>query len=139
MTIQPFRSCAPDEAPFAVLADAARTAGRLGVVVSTVPPGLVVEPHCHHREDESFVLLSGTCTVTVGDEELVATPGSLVFAPRGIPHALRVGDDGPARMLTIVTPGGLESFFATLAGRPDLDPQALLSLAADYGVDLRPR
>lgn len=134
---RPFRSSAPDETTFAALADAERTAGAVAVVVSTVTSADLTPPHSHEREDETFVVLEGRCVFTIGGETYDAGAGDLVFAPRGLPHSFRVVGER-ARLLTVLTPGGLESFFAVLAARPDLDGQALLGLAADYGVAIHP-
>jgi len=67
-----------------------------------------------------------------------------VFLPRGVPHTFRVEGDTPARMLTLLTPGGGEAFFVeggrpaerpTLApeGRPDL--ARLRSVANKFGSE----
>jgi quercetin dioxygenase-like cupin family protein len=131
----PFRSSAPTATTFAALADAERTAGALAVVVSTVTPAHPTPRHSHEREDETFVVLEGRCVFRIGDQTYDAGTGDLVFAPRGLPHSFRVVGD-QARLLTVLTPGGLENFFAVLAARPDLDAQALMGLAADYGVTI---
>jgi hypothetical protein len=60
--------------------------------------------------------------------------------PRGQPHALRrIGDD-PVRMLTVVSPAGLERFFEAVVreGEETLlaDPERLLALAAEHGTQI---
>ena len=67
-------------------------------------------PHIHHREDETFYVVEGEVTVSVGDRTITATPGTMVFLPRGIPHTFAIESD-QARMLVIVTPAGLEGWF----------------------------
>ena len=42
--------------------------------------------HVHHREDETFLILEGEATVTVGDLEVEAWAGDLEIGPRGLPH-----------------------------------------------------
>ncbi len=81
----------------------------------------------------------------VGDDTFSAAPGSFVFCPRDVPHLLTLHSE-QARTLTLVTPGGLESFFVELGepapGRslpaeqaaPDLERVA--TLAAHYGAEL---
>lgn len=67
--------------------------------------------HTHSREDETLYVLTGYMEVECGDDRFEAAAGSLAFLPRNVPHAFRsVG--GPARVLLIVTPGGLDEFFA---------------------------
>jgi len=52
-----------------------------------------------------------------GDQSVHAGPGSFVFLPRDVPHTFVVEGDVPARMLTLLTPGGGEGVFIE-AGRP---------------------
>jgi uncharacterized RmlC-like cupin family protein len=47
-----------------------------------------------------------------GERLIVAASGSFVFAPRGIPHTLKNVGTTSARCLVIISPGGLEGFFA---------------------------
>ncbi|HEY3058610.1 MAG TPA: cupin domain-containing protein, partial [Chloroflexota bacterium] len=44
---------------------------------------------------------------------------SFVYLPRDLPHTFRV-DEGPARVLELVQPGGHERFYVE-GGRPALD------------------
>jgi quercetin dioxygenase-like cupin family protein len=121
---------------FQILADAERTGGAFGLVVARLTPDDAPPPHVHHGEDETFYVLDGALHFTVGAEELEATPGSLVHAPRGIPHRFSLITPS-ARILTLVTPGGLERFFATLADATDPDDMSLmLGLAAEYRFEL---
>jgi len=98
-------------------ATAAMTNGAFGLVESLIVPGFSPPLHIHRREDESFYVLEGTLTMRCGDRTFLATPGSFVFLPRDVPHTFVVEGDRPARMLTLMTPGGGEAFFAA-AGRP---------------------
>ena len=102
---RPFRSSAPNGTTFAALADAERTAGALSVVVSTVTSADLTPPHTHEREDETFVVLEGRCIFTVDGRSHDAGAGDLVFAPRGLPHSVRVVGR-QARLLTVLTPVG---------------------------------
>ena len=51
----------------------------------------------------------------IGDRELRAGPGTLVFKPRGIPHAFWNPGDAPARMLELISPAGFERYFEEAA------------------------
>ena len=58
-----------------------------------------------------------------------------VFLPRNLPHAFRsVG--GPVTALLIVTPGGLDSYFAELhaAMRSNADPAEVKRIQDAYGI-----
>jgi mannose-6-phosphate isomerase-like protein (cupin superfamily) len=98
-------------------ATAAMTGGAFGLLESLIAPGFSPPLHVHHREDESFYVLEGELTMRCGDRVFKATAGAFVFLPRGVPHSFVVEGDTPARMLTLLTPGGGEAFF-TAAGRP---------------------
>jgi mannose-6-phosphate isomerase-like protein (cupin superfamily) len=73
-----------------------------------LPPG---SGHIHTREDESWYVIEGELLFDVGDQQLTAKPGSLVYAPRNVPHGYRV-TKVPARWLIIFTPAGIEPLFA---------------------------
>src|SRR5262245_13996786 len=80
-----------------------------------VEPGTGPLPHRHSREDESFYILDGQLEFRMGERGerlIVAASGSFVFAPRGIPHTLKNEGTTPARVLVIISPAGLERFFA---------------------------
>jgi len=42
--------------------------------------------HHHVHRSELYYVTAGTATVTVGDEEFRARPGSAFYIPRGTPH-----------------------------------------------------
>jgi quercetin dioxygenase-like cupin family protein len=46
--------------------------------------------HIHHRKDETFYVVEGEVAFSVGDRTINATPGTLVFLPRGIPHTFAI-------------------------------------------------
>lgn len=100
-----------------VKATAQTTNGAFGLLESIVPPGASPPMHIHHREDEAFWVLEGTLTIVCGGRSYHAPAGSFAFLPRGVPHTFRVVSDTPARMLTLLTPGGGEEFFVE-GGRP---------------------
>ena len=93
------------------------TNGAYGLLESLVRAGASPPLHIHHREDEAFWVLEGSLTIRCGDETFQVGAGSYVFLPRGVPHTFRVDGDTPARMLTLLTPGGGEAFFVE-GGRP---------------------
>ena len=102
-------------------ATAETTGGAFGLVESWIAPGSSPPLHVHRREDESFFVIEGTLRFRVGDDETVVGPGGFVFAPRNIPHTFLVESETPARVLTLLTPGGGERFFVE-GGRPAEGP-----------------
>jgi len=80
----------------------------LGDVVGSVETGLShmtipaeaegYPPHCHAAEEELFVVLEGSGTVTLGEESAEVRRGSVVSRPAGtrVPHSFRAGEEGLA-------------------------------------------
>ena len=122
----------PDRGP-EVKASGRSTGGSLTLIEVAIDGG--PPRHTHTREAESFYLLSGTLEVECGDDRFQAGPGSFVFLPRNLPHVFRsVG--GPARALLIVTPGGLDSYFAELSSAlaADAGPDRVRAIQQTYGI-----
>ena len=111
--------------------------------------GNVPPRHIHHREDETFYVVDGEMTFSVGDATIKATPGTLVFAPRDVPHSLTI-DSEQARILVILSPADAEGFFKecsvpapsmTLlppAEVPYSEIQTMMALAPEYGFEFVP-
>ena len=128
-----------------VKATAASTGGAFGLLESVIAPGFSPPLHVHHREDEAFYVLEGELTMRCGERTFRALPGSFVFLPRDVPHTFLVEGDRPARMLTLLTPGGGEGVFidggrpAESEGLPPVTPPdipALKRVSAIYGADI---
>lgn len=96
--------------------------------------------HRHGREEEAFYVLSGRLAVWVDGAETVAEPGAFVLVPRGVAHAARRLSDEPVRMLTVISPAGLQRFFEAVVreGEEQLlaEPHRLIALAAEFGSEI---
>src|SRR5437868_14581275 len=79
-------------------ATADQTDGRFTAIEILAPDGFGSPLHIHRNEDEFFVVLDGEVRVQHGDKVIEAVTGSLVYGPRGVPHAFRV-DSAEARLL----------------------------------------
>ena len=80
-------------------------------------------------------MFTGVVDVECGESRFEARPGAFVFLPCNMSHAFRsVG--GPVTGLLIVTPGGLESYFAELhaALRSNADPAEVKRIQDAYGI-----
>lgn len=114
-----------------------QTGGAFALLEQTVPPGHGPRRHVHSREEESFYILEGQFDFEVGGREFLAGPGTFVLGPRNIPHRFWNAGDSTGRFLLIISPAGLEPFFAefsqVLAESPhDLERQA--EVAGRYGL-----
>ncbi|WP_157943885.1 cupin domain-containing protein [Blastococcus atacamensis] len=96
--------------------------------------------HTHTTADEAFYVLSGRAGVWLDGAESEASAGTFLLVPRGRPHALRRLTAEPVRMLTLVSPAGMEQFFQAVvdAGEEELlaDPERLTILAAAHGTEI---
>ena len=68
------------------------------------PPRLIAPYHVHYTDDEAWYVLEGTLAFQLGDQQVQASAGSAVFAPRGVPHTYWNPSPTPARYLLIMTP-----------------------------------
>jgi hypothetical protein len=91
--------------------------------------------HVHHAHDEGFLVLDGELTVFLPGREVVLRSGEFALAPRGLPHAYRVGDT-PARMLVLSSPAGFEAFVRDVAALDDLSPEAVGATAAGHDIEI---
>ena len=60
------------------------------------PPGHEGPEHDHagNGEEEVYVVVSGSGTLRIGDEEIAVEPGSYVFCSPDTRRQLKAGDDG---------------------------------------------
>lgn len=103
------------------------------------PAGWGPPRHVHSREDEIFYILQGSYELHVGDERRTVSAGASAVLPRGIPHGFRNVASAPSRLLSVITPGGLEEYFLAVARcSPPPAPAQLIELARPFGLTLLP-
>ena len=93
------------------LAETEDTNGAFLLVQGTLVPGTEPPPHVHSREYELFYVLDGEFDVYVGEEVFT---GQCVFLPKLKPHAVIIRSPR-IRLLTLVTPAGLEKVFRDMS------------------------
>ncbi len=119
-----------------ILVDGDETNGRFGLLdMIEVPAGDMPPLHVHHAQDEGFYLLEGELTLYLPGEEIVCRPGDYVLAPRGVPHAYRVGER-PARWLVMSSPAGFERFVGAVSALGEVDPTVLTKVAAEHEIEI---
>jgi quercetin dioxygenase-like cupin family protein len=90
--------------------------------------------HTHENTEESFYILDGSFTFTVGNDDFQAGPGSFILVPRSTKHVMRA-EPGGGRFLTLWTPGGLEAMFVELSRMPAdslRDPDVRRAISARF-------
>lgn len=107
----------------------AQSGGAMSVTDSVSPADSGPPRHIHHREDEAFVILTGSCEFWLAGETLRKGPGETVFIPRGTEHTFRASAEGPSRHLVILTPSGFEGFFAEMAKGGYRIPEDMAAIA----------
>jgi quercetin dioxygenase-like cupin family protein len=120
----------------------------LAVLENRAPFGDSPPLHVHLTEDEIFHILEGEFRFQLGQEERRCQAGTILLAPKGIPHTYRVESPAGGRWLTITAHTDFECFVRTM-GRPaeklELppaaapSPEAITALAAtarSFGIEL---
>jgi quercetin dioxygenase-like cupin family protein len=134
---------------YTILTSGEDTGGAFALIHAVVPPGGGPPPHVHRREDEAFYVLEGELTFQADRRSFPAVAGSWITLPKGSLHTFRNGGSTSARMLIVVTPSGLEKFFAEVGEEvkdrslppPPVTPAAiekLLAVAPRYGIEIPP-
>ena len=128
------------------LATAEDTQGQFTLIELVARKGNVPPPHIHHREAESFYILEGEVTVSVGDHTVKATPGTLVVVPRHTVHSFVIESE-QVRVLILLTPAGMEGWFKEFsvpaeamtlppaAEVPYSEIQRMLDVSPQYGLE----
>jgi mannose-6-phosphate isomerase-like protein (cupin superfamily) len=106
----------------------------------TVPPETDgPPPHLHTREDESFICLAGKMDVTLGGEQFTIGHGDFLFLPRDVVHAFRNPYAEETRVVSVVSPAGLERYYQALADMPPgpKDISLIKTIMADFGIEMQ--
>ena len=90
------------------------TGGAFALMDFHVPVNHGPPPHVHSREDETFYVLAGEFEFTVAGQTQRLVTGQSLVALRDIPHTFRNVGTSMGRMIAVVTPAGLEKFFAEI-------------------------
>lgn len=120
--------------------DGASTREAYSMFEYTVPAGVNgPPPHVHTREDESFICLAGRLEVTLGEDTYELAHGDYLYLPRDIVHAFRNPFDDEARIISVVSPAGLEAYYEALAQLPPgpKDMNVMKGIMSDFGIALR--
>jgi quercetin dioxygenase-like cupin family protein len=73
---------------------------RMIVALMRMPAGTGAVAHSHPNEQWIYVL-EGTLQAKIGDREVSAVPGSVVYVPSNIVHSARASDAGDVVFFTV--------------------------------------
>ena len=108
-----------------VLLTSKDTGGTVSLAEFSGKEGLWTVPHVHRLGSESFYVVSGRFTFTVGGESIEAGPGDFVLVPPDTEHTMG-GASGGGTVLVAWSPAGLEKMFVELSA---LSPEAIVDPA----------
>jgi len=81
----------------------------LGMGMVILPPGECGNPHTHPDAQETWFVISGKGSLSVGEEKVELTPDSVAVAPMGVEHQIFSSAEEPLKALFIFTPAGPEA------------------------------
>ncbi len=116
------------------------SSGAYSLFEYVVPPGLGGPPtHIHSREDELFIVTAGTVRVELDGQEHLVSAGSSLLMPRGVPHHFHNPFEEETRIVAVVSPGGLESYYRALSQLPPgpRDMEKIGAIMAEFGLQLQ--
>jgi len=107
-----------------IKADPRTGSDRLAAGTQQLYVGSGIRLHQHEGEDELLWIQEGSATAIVGDTRTTVAKGAFVYVPRGVWHGLENPKD-EVRLVWIVSPPGLESFFREVGTPPGTEPRKL--------------
>jgi mannose-6-phosphate isomerase-like protein (cupin superfamily) len=117
--------------------DGPQTGGQFSIVHHPLAPRALAAPlHYHHREDEYSYVLRGSLGALLGDDVVVAGPGTWVFKPRHQWHTFWNAGEEPCEIIEVIAPPGFENFFREVAAAWG-DMAAFAAINQKYALDMR--
>lgn len=116
------------------------TGGAYAIMEDNTPAQQGPPLHRHLREDESFYVIEGQYVFEVDGKQIHAGPGSTVYAPKGTAHRFQNTGLTPGKLLVMVQPAGLDSFFvnidAVTKGVREPDLEVVIPIFEKHGLEL---
>jgi mannose-6-phosphate isomerase-like protein (cupin superfamily) len=85
--------------------------------IQVLEPGAHIRRHAHERQHEVLFCYQGTGIAEVGAQRHAVAPETTILIGRGVQHKVTKTGSGQMRLLWIISPAGLEDWFAAI-GRP---------------------
>jgi quercetin dioxygenase-like cupin family protein len=122
---------------YEVLLTPSENGGKFGALGAGGSPGDGPPRHRHPKSDEVFIVLGGRLRFWCSGEYSERTAGEIFYIPAGVEHTFVVIEH--ARWIFILSPGGLESFFPTVAAqglRIPRDLAEIKAIAAQFDMEI---
>ncbi len=100
------------------------------------PRALAAPLHYHRKEDELSYVVTGRLGVLLGEEVVVAHPGTWVFKPRHQWHTFWNDGDEPCEIVEIISPAGFENYFREVAASWG-NVERLAEINQKYSLEMR--
>jgi quercetin 2,3-dioxygenase len=113
---------------YQTLLTAGETGGKFSLLASDGGPGGGPPRHRHPKSDEVFIIVEGRLRFWCAGEYAERTVGEAFHIPAGVEHTFVVIER--ARWIFFLSPGGMESFFQTVAARGLEIPRDLAEIKA---------
>jgi len=98
-----------------------QTGGAYTLMEDNLKASFALGLHKHDTHAETFYFLEGVVDFYMDGEWIKATKGTTIHVPPGVPHACKVANGEPAKMLMIYQPSGFDGFLAEMAQMTDAD------------------
>jgi len=99
------------------------TDGMYALLDYSMPPKFAgPPPHWHKVTNEGFYVLEGKIIFMMDSQVFLGEPGAFVQVPTRTIHKFSNDQDQPARMLSVITPGGFEEYFKELVTLAQSEP-----------------
>ncbi len=82
-------------------------------LLMTHPPHIGPGLHIHPTGPETFLVVDGTYTFTLGEKIIETIKGDFVFIPQNIPHKYNAGENGGELLVT--TPEDVVNYFKIIS------------------------
>ena len=114
--------------------------GGWAFAIESNAPGFESPLHMHHTEDGAFFILEGVLSMTLGDLQVEATPGTFVFMPKDVPHSFKVISPEAARWINVQGPTGdwskLTKRLDSMMKAGEVDMATRAGLSQEHGLEI---
>ena len=132
----PCRAGSSTDGKWIVKADPETGSHYVAMGTQELPAGDKIPVHRHENQDEVLFIHEGTATGVLGDKRVPIEPGTTIFVPRGVWHAVENTEEETVEIVWVVVPPGLEGFFREIGMPPG---EECVSISESEMAEIRAR